>query len=221
MAQRFYRKSLPKADRQLPSNQFKQKYPELRDNMKTCILGLFYGMTPRGLADKLQCSESAASAFHGEFKVLFPQLHQWFAETHAQGRIHGYTSTVTNLHRRRGTSGPVEYWERRWFVNHRIQGSAAVIFKMALNRLVPLYQHYDAWLIIPLHDAVVFEAPLEAFEEVTKITARLMRKTLREVFPQLKPRVTVNVSKPTCWNKDVQVTGLSQWLRDNVSQLTL
>jgi DNA polymerase-1 len=114
----------------------------------------------------------------------------------------------------------VTAWEKRWFVNHRIQGTAAAIFKMVGNRLTQLYQPYDAWLIVPLHDAIVFEAPVEAFEKVTKLTARVMRATLQEVFPELKPRVTVKVSKPSCWNKDGQVNGLSQWIRDNVSQIS-
>jgi len=92
---------------------------------------------------------------------------------------------------------------------------------MVCTRLVQLYQPYDAWLIIPLHDAIVFEAPLETFEEVTKLTARVMRKTLQEVFPVLKPRVTVNIAKPKCWNKDGQATGLAKWLRENVSKLAL
>ena len=84
---------------------------------------------------------------------------------------------------------------------------------MALNRLNQLYKAYDARLIIPLHDAVIFEAPLEAFEEVAKLTARVMRKTLKEVLPALKPRVEVNIAKPRCWNKDGKANGLSQWIR--------
>jgi DNA polymerase I-like protein with 3'-5' exonuclease and polymerase domains len=152
---------------------------------------------------------------------MFPHLRQALRQTAATAGVQGYASTVTNLHRHRGTSGPVQDWEKRWFVNHRIQGSAAAIFKMVCTRLVELYQPYDAWLIIPLHDAIVFEAPLEAFEEVTNLTATVMCETLEEVFPVLEPRVTLNVSKPKCWNKDGQVTGLSRWLRDNVSKLTL
>jgi len=45
---------------------------------------------------------------------------------------------------------------------------------MALNRLNRLQPH-DAWIIAPLHDAIVFEAPLEAFEKVTK---KELRRTL-------------------------------------------
>jgi DNA polymerase-1 len=37
--------------------------------------------------------------------------------------------------------------------NHLVQGSAATVFKVAGNRLDRLYRRYDAWLLVPLHDA--------------------------------------------------------------------
>jgi hypothetical protein len=41
------------------------------------------------------------------------------------------------------------------------RANAAVVFKTAGNRLDRLYRQYNAWLIIPLHDAFIFGAPLE------------------------------------------------------------
>jgi DNA polymerase I len=221
MAQAFFKAELPKNTRTLPSVKFKKKYSELRNKMKACTLSIFYGGTAYGIAKDLKCPQRQAQALYDGFMAMFPHLRQALRETAATAGVQGYASTVTNLHRHRGTSGPVQDWERRWFANHRIQGTAAAIFKMVCTRLVQLYQPYDAWLIIPLHDAIVFEAPLEAFEEVTNLTATVMCETLEEVFPVLEPRVAVNISKPKCWNKDGQVTGLFRWLRETLRQLTL
>ena len=179
MAQAFFKAELPKTAIRLSTREFKEKYPDLRDKMKACTLGILHGLTPQGLAKQLKCPENQAQALYERFMAMFPHLRQALRRAATAAGFQGYASTATNLHRYRGTSGPIQEWERRWFVNHRIQGTAAAVFKMALNRLAKLYKAYDARLIIPLHDAIIFEA----LEEVAKLTAKVMRKTLKEVFP--------------------------------------
>lgn len=98
--------------------------------------------------------------------------------------------------------------------NHRVQGSAAVVFKAAGNRLDRLYRQYDAWLTIPVHDAFVFEAPLEVLGTVADLTKRVMCDTVQEYFPELQPQAEVNISDPSCWNKDGHADALTKWLQD-------
>ena len=98
--------------------------------------------------------------------------------------------------------------------NHPVQGSAAVVFKAAGIRLDKLYRGYDAWLIIPMHDAYVFEAPLEAFKEVAELTGRVLRETMQEYFPVLRPDVEVNIQHPECWNKDGHADSVERWAED-------
>ena len=57
-------------------------------------------------------------------------------------------------------------WERNWMTNHPVQGSAAVVFKAAGNRLDRLYRACGARLVVPLHDAFVFEAPMRCSRAV-------------------------------------------------------
>ena len=45
MAQDFFRDRLSEVDRRLPGIEFKRKYPDLRDRMKACTLGIIYGVT--------------------------------------------------------------------------------------------------------------------------------------------------------------------------------
>ena len=111
-------------------------------------------------------------------------------------------------------TGSLSSWERNWMVNHPVQGSAAVVFKAAGNRLHRLYQRYDAWLIIPMHDAFVFEAPLGLLDEVTQLTARVMCDVVQEHFPALRPQVEVNVEKPACWNKDGHADAIDRWIEE-------
>src|SRR5262249_25262241 len=110
-------------------------------------------------------------------------------------------------------------WERNWMRNHPVQGSAAAVFKVAGNRLDRLYRRYDAWLLVPLHDAYVFEAPMENLKEVGDLTERVLCETVQEHFPALEPRAEMNVSHPDCWNKDGRCDSIERWLEDPLFSL--
>jgi DNA polymerase-1 len=98
--------------------------------------------------------------------------------------------------------------------NHPVQGSAAAAFKAAGNRLDRLYRRYDAWLIVPLHDAYVYEAPLGSLSEVGELTGRVMCETVQEYFPQLRPGAEVNESDPARWNKDGRADSVDRWIEN-------
>ena len=212
MAQHFFREELSEGDLIITGKEFKEKHRDLRDQMKSCTLGIIYGITPVGLAQTLGTSKSKAAALQKRFMAMFPHLQAALIQSAQCGAIRGYASTKSGLKRYRGKIGEATRWERNWLTNHPVQGSAAVVFKAAGNRLDKLYQKYDARIIIPLHDAYIFEAPLDELETVSELTARVMCDTLQEYFPMLHPQVEVNISRPDCWNKDGDGEKLNQWI---------
>lgn len=145
---------------------------------------------------------------------MYPALKQSLNEAIQFGTLRGYALTHTGLRRYRAHTGPSSTWERNWLKNHPVQGSAAVLFKVAGNRLDALYQQYRARLIIPLHDSFIFEAPLEFLEKVAHLTARVMCDAVQEHFPELHPRVEINISRPECWNKEGDADAFSRWLEN-------
>ena len=114
----------------------------------------------------------------------------------------------------RARTGQASTWERNWLANLPVQGSAAVVFKAAGNRLDRLYRQYGARLLIPLHDAFIFEAPLDVLEEVAQLTKRVMCETVQEYFPELRPQAEVNIKRPDCWNKKGDANALTRWLKN-------
>ena len=108
MAQVFFKADLPKRARTLSTREFKEKYPDFRDQMKACTLGILYGINPVWLAKDLKCSQRQAQDLYDGFMAMFPHLRQALRKTAAAAGVQGYASTVTNLHRYRGTKGPVE-----------------------------------------------------------------------------------------------------------------
>jgi DNA polymerase-1 len=146
---------------------------------------------------------------------MFPTLQKALHETPVFGALCGHVSTVSGLRRYRARqSGPLTNWERNWMTNHPVQGSAAVVFKVAGNRLDRRYRRYDAWLLVPLHDAYVFEAPLPMLTEVAELTGNVLCEAVQEYFPALRPKVEVNVQYPFCWNKDGHFDSVEHWMED-------
>jgi DNA polymerase I len=217
MAKLYYRDDLPEEDHDLAGRQFKQKYAKYRDTMKTCTLGIIYGVTPFGLAIQLNTTEASASQLQKQFLKMFPALSEALAQITTTSAVRGYAETSTGLRRHRGRSGRVTNWESNWLRNHPVQGTAADLFKRAGIRLDRLYQQYQAKLIIPFHDAYVFEAPLEHLEAVADLTARVMCEAVQEAFPQLRPRAEINNENPHCWNKGGQADALEKWLAEGKS----
>jgi DNA polymerase-1 len=215
MAQHFYREQLSEADRALPGDEFKKRHRDLRDRMKGCTLGIIYGRTARGLARHLGVSEPEAAALQARFLRQFPTLERALDEAAAGGELRGYALTFSGLRRYRPAGrAALSTWERNWMVNTPVQGSAAVLFKAAGNRLDRLYRRHDAWLVVPMHDAYVFEAPRDALAEVAGLTARVMCEVVTEHFPELVARAEVNVSHPDCWNKDGHADSVERWIED-------
>ena len=214
MAKVFYRDLIPPADLGLPVKAFKKKYSHLRDRMKVFTLGIMYGMTPYGIAALNGISVLEARQQWARFLGMFPALKRALRESAVLYGYRGYSVTVSGLRRYRASSGALSKWEGNWLVNHPVQGSAADVFKLAGNRLDRLYQQFGARIVLPFHDAFVFEAPLCHLHAVAELTAVEMKHAVQIYFPCLDPQVEINVKNPECWNKDGDAGSVDRWLLD-------
>ncbi len=214
MAQLFFADELSEEARSLSSWVFKQDYPEKRHHMKVCTLGIIYGMTASGIARQLQLPLAQAEQIQKRFLALFPDLDAAKNRAMVFGGFRGYAETVTGLRRYRGKQGNTSTWERNWLGNHPVQGSAAAMFKLAGNRLDRLFPRYRAKLLIPMHDAFIFEAPNESLSDVAALTGRVMCEAVQEMFPKLQPRVDVNIEHPQCWNKEGLIEPMQVWWQE-------
>lgn len=217
MAQSFYAAELSDAERQMTSSAFKDARKDLRDSMKIYTLGIIYGMTAYGISLLLHTTEPEARKLLAQFMAMFPTLQKALFRMASFGGIAGHVATVTGLRRYRAHPGQPSNWERNWMTNHPVQGSAADMFKAAGNRLDRLYPALDARLIIPFHDAIVFEAPLDRMEVVANLTKEELCRAVQERFPQLNPQADINIERPDCWNKSGKADAWEQWVNDPMS----
>jgi DNA polymerase-1 len=212
MAKLFYADELGEEDLKLSWEAFKAKHSGLRDIMKTCTLGIIYGLTAHGLAPRLNVPKSKAKELLQKFMEMFPALRKALDDTVYFSGIKGYATTAMGLKRHRPGTGSLSNWDRNWMKNHPVQGTAAALFKIACIRLLPLYRQYNAKLILLVHDAAVFECPLMAITDVAELTRRHLCEAVQEFFPKLRPRAAINIEHPECWNKEGQADALENWL---------
>ncbi|SKA35910.1 DNA polymerase [Photobacterium toruni] len=211
MAQDFFKDSLSPEDQVANSDDFKHKHKDKRDVMKQCTLGIIYGLSAHGLAIRLKITEEQAQLQMDKFLAMFPILKQAMHTQPQYGFLRGYVSTATGLQRHVSASA-TPYNTRKWMVNMPVQGTAAALFKVAGCRLRNLYKAYDTKIILAVHDAFVFEAPLENLKEMAELTEQVMIQVIMEYYPQLKPRVDLNYSCPSCWTKDGDDNSVENWL---------
>ncbi|GIU31579.1 DNA polymerase [Shewanella sp. MBTL60-007] len=212
LAQEFYWDELTVEHQTCSPDIFKEHHADKRHVMKQCTLGLIYGISAYGLAKKLQVPESKAQLLMDKFLAMFPTLDKAMHTAPQYGAIRGYVSTFTGLQRLRSENAERNRKEKNWMVNMPVQGTAAALFKMTGNRLHQLYKRYDAKLIVALHDAFVFEAPLDRLEEVAELTSQVMIQVIQEKFPQLNIRTDINIDSPQCWNKEGDAVTIANWL---------
>lgn len=218
MAKEFYQADLSAELLALPDRVFKERCAELRKRMKVCTLGMIYGISPHGIAGQLGATVHAATGLQQRFRALFPRLTQALADAEGYGGQRGYAQTMTGLRRHRAAAGAPSPWERRWLTNHPVQGSAAVVFKAAGNRLDRLLRPHGARLLIALHDSFIFEAPLPALTTVSELVCRVMCEAIQGYFPALKPLVEVNLRSPNAWTKDGDPTAIHRWIDDTLTR---
>ena len=142
-----------------------------------------YGVTGYGLAERTELAQDEAEAFIKTYFLTYPRVKEYIDRTREQARDRGYVETV--LGRRRyfpelGTRSRVHQNVRqaayRMAINAPIQGTAADILKVAMNRL---WRELDARslrsrMILQVHDELVLEVPQGELDVVTPLVVDTM-----------------------------------------------
>lgn len=215
IAQQFYAgSSLVQAGAESWSPQrFRQVYPELRENMKVGTLSVLYGQGAHGLAQRLGIEPMEARSFLKNFFQMFPAVHRAMTIGVAESLRRGYVEAVNGLRIALDSHRSVDQWTReRMAKNYPVQASGAVVFKSAGVRLFEAFQQHQARLLVPMHDAFIFESPLENLQEVIQLTSRIMISEMERYFPRLEPRVNVNCATPQHWSKEGYKNALEDFL---------
>jgi len=214
MARRFFADELTAADLELDDDAFKRAHKAKRDVVKTCTLGIIYGITAHSLAPRLGVTVAEAQRRLDEFMNMFPTLRDRLATEVRDARRRGFAPSGTGLRRLVSNPQGTQGREFNWARNHPVQATAGSLFKAAGIRLDKLYRGYGAQLLLPVHDEFVFECPADQLDEVADLTRRVLVEAVQERYPDLRPRADANTNRPDRWSKEGDADSLERLVRE-------
>ena len=163
---------------------------ELRDKAKIVNFGIIYGVSPSGLARRIQgMNVQDARALITDYKERFPGIGTFFQDCVQQALDQGYVSTLTG--RRRAVPEIFEHSQSRQSLGERIaintviQGTAADLIKAAMVNV----QHridkdkLNMKLLLQIHDELILETPDDLAETHAAIVAEEMENALKLNVP--------------------------------------
>lgn len=161
---------------------------------KTINFSIVFGTSDVGLARAMNISPTAAAEFIAAFYSRRPRLREWLQE---QSQGFGFGGEIRTMYGRRrvvGGTGSHAITRFNQIANNIIQGTASDVFKLALLRLAAALPE-SSRIVLPLHDAVLIEAPEDGAEEV----ARIVRHAMEFPTPNFSVPLFANVSVGTSW----------------------
>lgn len=141
---------------------------------KAINFGLIYGMSAFGLAKQIGCSRSEAQEYVNLYFQRYPGVRDYMDNTREAARDKGYVETIFGrrlyLPEIRSKNVPRRQHAERTAINAPMQGTAADIIKramIAVSKWLP-NTNYNAFMLMQVHDELVFEVQSEQAEAFAK-----------------------------------------------------
>ncbi|MEN9216134.1 MAG: DNA polymerase I, partial [Gloeomargarita sp. HHBFW_bins_162] len=181
--------------------------PDERRLAKIINYGVIYGMGPQRFMREAGVSLSEAKSFIERFNQRYPAVFDYLQKAERQAITQGYVETITGrrryfrftsalLQQLRGKDSDEIDWEivqkrlnpvdaglLRAAANAPIQGSSADIIKIAMIRIHELLTHYQAHLLLQVHDELVFEIPPDEWQELEPQIQHIMSQAVTLSVP--------------------------------------
>ena len=155
--------------------------PELRRSAKAVNFGIVYGIGAYSLSQDIKTSVAEASRLIKSYLEGFSGVNEYMKKTVENGERDGFVSTLFNRRRfipeLRNKNKVVHALGERIAMNTPIQGTAADIIKIAMNRVYRALKNEvpDAKLILQVHDELIVECSEASRDRVKEILTREMR----------------------------------------------
>ncbi len=162
---------------------------DLRRRAKEVNFGIMYGMGAFGLSSRLNIAQKEAQTIIDEYFLQYPGVNDYIQKTLQQAREKGYAETMLGRRRQvpeiHSTNRRLREFAQRIAVNMPIQGSAADMIKIAMNKIHRriIEEKLAAMMIMQVHDELVFEVPQHELEIMQKIVTEEMENALELQVP--------------------------------------
>ncbi len=161
---------------------------EMRRRAKIINFGILYGMGVNALKAQLGTSIAEAHQFMDDYFRTFKRLAEYLEETKGFARKNGFTETLYGRRRQfPEMKSPLPYVRaqaERTAINAPIQGTQADIIKLAMVRIDALLKKEgraeDAYLLLQIHDELVYEVRTEHLKELAPKIKEIMESVVGE-----------------------------------------
>lgn len=160
-----------------------------RNAAKRINFSVIYGIGYKHLAETLRVEQSVAKDYLEKYHALYPGfrklMYQCEDYAKAKGEIRMWTGRTRHFN--------VPEADPHKAMSNLIQGGVAEIARVAISRLYPAITDIGGYLLLQVHDSVIFEVPEEQLNVALPTIKRIM-----EDF-DFEPRVGVDVEYGRSW----------------------
>jgi len=177
---------------------------KLRKQAKVVNFGIVYGMGASRLADTLEITKYAAQSIINNYFKGYPQIKRYMDGQQRKVKQEGFVTDLAGRKRRlRVDVKNKDRWKlyaaQRMGGNFPIQSGAGTILKKAIVNLEPVLKSCDAYILLQVHDELVFDCP----RNITQAALTHIRNTMEQAVPLRCPvRCDVEIN-PSCWMRKV------------------
>ena len=155
--------------------------PLQRRNAKAVNFGIVYGISSFGLSQDLSITRKEAAAYIQKYFETYPSIKGFLDGLVEQGKEKGYVTTMFGRRRPVPELKSSNFMQRsfgeRVAMNSPIQGTAADIIKIAMNRVYKrlLDENLRSRLVLQVHDELLIETWKDEIPQVSKILEEEMK----------------------------------------------
>jgi DNA polymerase I len=178
-----------------------------RSMAKMVNFGLAYGMSDFGLASRANIPRKDAQEFINSYFAAYSGISYYMMAIKEQAKAQGFVETLLGRKRQipelRASNPALRGAGERMAINMPIQGTAADIQKIAMNRVAERLAGAGmrARLLLSVHDELLFEVPRDEVDEL----AALAREVMEGALPLSVPLI-VDVKVGDDWESMTPLT---------------
>ncbi len=162
---------------------------DMRRKAKTVNFGIIYGISPFGLAERLDIPRFQAADLIEQYFAQYPGARRYMDETVAFAQEHGYVETITGRRRYlrdiNSRNATARKGAERNAINARIQGTAADMIKIAMSAIHPEFQKrgLKSRMLLQVHDELLFDLHKDEMDTVPPLVEEAMKNAIPMEVP--------------------------------------
>ena len=174
--------------------------PQMRSRAKAVNFGIIYGISAFGLAKNLHISPKEAGEYIDNYLTECSGVKNFMEKIVQEAHEKGYVTTLFGRRRYLPAIKSSNFTQRslaeRMAMNTPIQGTAADIIKIAMNRASEAIKAagLKSRILLQVHDELVLEVVNEEIEQVSGILRCAMQNTI-----ELKVPLTIDINYGENW----------------------